>query len=65
MPGFYDNNKFDLAGFAVGEVQNDDIWFAEMNETHVWKPAQRLPKPLNNENNNYGNDEKRIERSKR
>jgi phosphoribosylformylglycinamidine cyclo-ligase len=25
MPGFYDNNKFDLAGFAVGEVQNDEI----------------------------------------
>ncbi len=38
---------------TAGEVQNDDIWFAEMNETHVWKPAQRLPKPLNNENNNY------------
>ena len=38
---------------TTGEVQNDDIWFAEMNETHVWKPAQRLPKPLNNENNNY------------
>ncbi len=25
MPGFYDNNKFDLAGFAVGDVQNDEI----------------------------------------
>ena len=25
MPGFYDNNKFDLAGFAVGEVQNSEI----------------------------------------
>ncbi|APJ03390.1 phosphoribosylformylglycinamidine cyclo-ligase [Silvanigrella aquatica] len=25
MPGFYDNNKFDLAGFAVGEVQNAEI----------------------------------------
>lgn len=38
---------------TIGEVQNDDIWFAEMNENNVWKPAQRLPKPLNNENNNY------------
>ena len=25
MPGFYDNNKFDLAGFAVGEVYNKDL----------------------------------------
>ncbi|BBH52716.1 phosphoribosylformylglycinamidine cyclo-ligase [Fluviispira sanaruensis] len=25
MPGFYDNNKFDLAGFAVGEVYNNEI----------------------------------------
>ncbi len=25
MPGFYENNKFDLAGFAVGEVYNKDI----------------------------------------
>lgn len=25
MPGFYDNHKFDLAGFAVGEVQNNEI----------------------------------------
>ena len=25
MPGFYDNQKFDLAGFAVGEVQNNEI----------------------------------------
>lgn len=25
MPGFYDNNKFDLAGFAVGEVQNSEL----------------------------------------
>lgn len=25
MPGFYDNNKFDLAGFAVGEVHRDDL----------------------------------------
>ncbi|KAB8032124.1 phosphoribosylformylglycinamidine cyclo-ligase [Fluviispira multicolorata] len=25
MPGFYDNNKFDLAGFAVGEVFNNEI----------------------------------------
>ncbi|RDB35976.1 MAG: phosphoribosylformylglycinamidine cyclo-ligase [Spirobacillus cienkowskii] len=25
MPGFYDNNKFDLAGFAVGEVLNNSI----------------------------------------
>lgn len=38
---------------TTGEVPNDDIWFAEMNENNVWKPAQRLPKPLNNENNNY------------
>lgn len=25
MPGFYDNNKFDLAGFAVGEVYQKDL----------------------------------------
>lgn len=25
MPGFYDNNKFDLAGFAVGEVLHSDL----------------------------------------
>ncbi|MBX9836758.1 phosphoribosylformylglycinamidine cyclo-ligase [Silvanigrella sp.] len=25
MPGFYDQNKFDLAGFAVGDVLNKDI----------------------------------------
>ncbi|MES2614201.1 MAG: phosphoribosylformylglycinamidine cyclo-ligase, partial [Bdellovibrionota bacterium] len=25
MPGFYDSNKFDLAGFAVGEVYNKDL----------------------------------------
>lgn len=25
MPGFYDNNKFDLAGFAVGEVYNKNL----------------------------------------
>lgn len=31
MPGFYDNNKFDLAGFAVGEIQNNQI----INGTNV------------------------------
>jgi phosphoribosylformylglycinamidine cyclo-ligase len=25
MPGFYDNDKFDIAGFAVGDVQNSEI----------------------------------------
>ncbi len=25
MPGFYEDNKFDLAGFAVGEVYNKDL----------------------------------------
>ena len=38
---------------TVGEFVNDDIWFAEINEDQTWKPAQRLPKPLNNENHNY------------
>ncbi len=36
-----------------GQVQNDDIWFSEIDTSGTWKESQRLPKPLNNENNNY------------
>jgi outer membrane protein OmpA-like peptidoglycan-associated protein len=38
---------------TAAEIPNDDIWFSEIDETGNWKPAQRLPEPLNNKNNNY------------